>query len=178
LHLALLGQFIAGERTTLRRFALAQQQGQGMMQHLAQWMLVVAGGPLQQGPEGRAKEGGWVQHLQQRLEFFRRQIALGRMADDDADQLLAAKDHPYPTTGLRQGQGGEIVKLAAQWHRQGDPHRIEGLSLAHSAAFFCKSIATGYSDPILFAPLKTSVTIVWYPVTRPDGDTAYNRGCP
>ncbi|MNQ82747.1 hypothetical protein D3C85_978070 [compost metagenome] len=93
--------------------ALAHQHRQGVGQHLAQRMLVVVGTPLHQRQYVRAQHRGAVQHPFDGFELGAGHLTLARMGHHQADQGLGAEGDLDPTTGRRQGQGGEIVEMTA-----------------------------------------------------------------
>lgn len=86
----------------LGRFALAQQHWQCPAQGVAEAVLVILRGPQAQLEQRRRQRRFVVQYRDGRLELLGGHLAVVNHLDQDADQLAAAKRHPYPHAGLQR----------------------------------------------------------------------------
>ena len=126
------------------RLALAQQGRQHEPQHLAERVVVVAGGALAKGVERLVDDRFLVEDMLHVLEFG--ELA-GLVAVDQPHQGAAAERHLHAGAagGRRRARRQAIVEASRQGHRQGDLY--DGLRRHGRFRFIsCASVSSCYDS--------------------------------
>ncbi len=108
--------------------ALAQHNGQGVEQDVANGVMIIIRRPEQQSPGAGGVNRLAVQHLNDRFQLVKRQFALFADGNHDPYALLFAKRHGHATARFGvHAVGQQVVKGAGKRNGQGnvsDGHRI------------------------------------------------------
>ena len=100
-----------------------QRHGQRRLHHLADRVLVIAGGEAQQGELRGIEQRRAVQH---RLNRFQPVAAIHRRyRQHHADDAVPSERHPHPRPDCN-GFGAEIIKTSGQRARHGDTDSMRG----------------------------------------------------
>ena len=112
-----------GER--LRRGTVAGLLRQRRAHHLADGMVVVLRGELEQFQDAGIDHRFGIEHFEQRLEFFGGQFRTRRQRMHHADQLLATEGHAHAYTGTRfelRVDCRQVIEESSQRRIERDAH--------------------------------------------------------
>ena len=127
-RLALLGGKPVPHWRVAGALTLAQHNGQGMEQDVANRMMIIICRPQQQSPGAGGVNRLAVQHLNNRFQLVKRQFAFVADGHHDPHALLFAKRHGHATARFgAHAVGQQVVKGAGKRNGQGnvsDGHRI------------------------------------------------------